>query len=738
MSKMGVCSLSSARWPALVLTVLAAGCGSESAASAPGPDAEKAPDSTSDVAQVDSSLETAPAPDAPPADVTIFEAAPSTSTLTVDVTGKGRVTSTPAGIDCVGTGAAPVSCSFEFPVGATVTLATAVDAKSYGVALSGACTSAPCSVKLDSPAKVRASFADRVCSKDGWCWQSPLPQGQTLRGLWGASADDAWAVGDYGTLLHWDGHVWTAPQPPGSVTSNDLYAVFGTATNDAWAVGATGTLLHYDGKLWSVAPESGLRTTQTLRAIWGSASGDYWAAGLSGTLLHYTGGGWSIATGSGSVTTAALYGMWGSAANDVWAVGATQVILHWDGKAWTVAMGGALTKGSLLAVHGASKGRVWAVGSGPTPRYKYDGTSWTADATTTDVSSGNAVFVTSAAAYQIGYSATASRAAAGKFDGSTWTSSDPGVGATTMNALWGTADDDVWAVGSYGAMVHWDGKKWSPAPLSAFSAPPVSNQAIWGSGPNDLWIVGGGGRARHFDGTAWTTSTTGTANALYAISGTQPANVVAVGAAGTLIRWDGMAWSAIPWSGTPSTATVFGVDFTSATSGWVVGSGGLLATFGTTLATPSTQSGVLTTNTLRGLAGTSANLNAVGTAATALHYAGLWSKTAPTFTEDLYGVSSPTATSAVAVGTAGRIARYNGTAWSVDVSPVTTTLWAVTALPTGQAWAAGASGTVLRYDAGAWTSQTTPTRNTLYGLWANTADDVWAVGDADTVLRRQP
>src|SRR5687767_1279401 len=39
------------------------------------------------------------------------------------------------------------------------------------------------------------SRPQQVCSKDGWCWEYPLPQGHRLTSLWGAASSDVWAVG---------------------------------------------------------------------------------------------------------------------------------------------------------------------------------------------------------------------------------------------------------------------------------------------------------------------------------------------------------------------------------------------------------------------------------------------------------------------------------------------------------------------------------------------------------------
>jgi hypothetical protein len=210
-------------------------------------------------------------------------------TLTVQVLGKGTVTSTPPGIQCVGTGklGASTSCTYDFPVGTQVSLATTADARIYGTIYSGLCTGAgACSFTFNAPGTVQAGIANRICSAGNWCWYNPLPQGNTVRGLWGTASNDIWAVGDAGTILHYDGMNWSAPAPLGSATTQDLYGIYGTSATDAWAVGLSGVLLHWDGTAWTASQQSGIATTQLLRAVWGSAANDYWAVGASGTLLH--------------------------------------------------------------------------------------------------------------------------------------------------------------------------------------------------------------------------------------------------------------------------------------------------------------------------------------------------------------------------------------------------------------------------------------------------------------------
>jgi hypothetical protein len=117
----------------------------------------------------------------------------------------------------------------------------------------------------------------------GWQWQNPLPQGNSLYGVWGSSGSDVFAVGYGGTILHYDGATWS---PMNSGTSSSLYGVWGDSGKDAFVVGYPGTILHYDGATWS-AMSSG--TSHWLNGVWGSSGHDVFAVGEGGTILHYSG-----------------------------------------------------------------------------------------------------------------------------------------------------------------------------------------------------------------------------------------------------------------------------------------------------------------------------------------------------------------------------------------------------------------------------------------------------------------
>lgn len=169
------------------------------------------------------------------------------------------------------------------------------------------------------------------------------PGSATVNGIWGASADDVWLVGDNsGSVpwqLGWTAHgvrdsggqlVWSDVDSQAGVV---LHAVWGSSASDVWAVGDTGVIRHIGAgaSQWEVSPSP---TGEVLHAVWGSSASDVWAVGDSGTILHWDGAIWkpSVAAFELNRTRPHLYGIWGSGPNDVWIVG-DGVALHFAGGA---------------------------------------------------------------------------------------------------------------------------------------------------------------------------------------------------------------------------------------------------------------------------------------------------------------------------------------------------------------------------------------------------------------------
>lgn len=56
-------------------------------------------------------------------------------------------------------------------------------------------------------------------------------------------------------------------------------------------------------------------------------------------------------------------------------------------------------------------------------------------------------------------------------------------------SIWGTDDNNVWAVGDAGTVLKWDGKAWTAQSLMTNA----SLSAVWGTDAKNVWVVGGGG-----------------------------------------------------------------------------------------------------------------------------------------------------------------------------------------------------------------------------------------------------
>jgi len=277
-----------------------------------------------------------------------------------------------------------------------------------------------------------SGVASEIRYFDGSQWvRQHREQDLRLRGLWGSSTTDVYAVGfDFftpvGRMLHYDGSEWT--EVPGFVSDAEelsFASVWGTSSTDVWAVGAAfdgefdRTLIyHFAGDFWQrhLAPGN---FSPSLTDIWGSSPTDVYAVGHDeahepgvGVVLHYDGTNWApVLQHDGLVPKA----VWGSSASDLFLVG-FQADQDQDG---------------VFTVTSA----VW----------HYDGTSWMPMATP--------------------------------------------AGDTVLNDVWGRSGSDVYVVGDNGLILHYDGAAWTASHQGTDAL-----LAVFGWAPGDVYAVGVGGR----------------------------------------------------------------------------------------------------------------------------------------------------------------------------------------------------------------------------------------------------
>lgn len=594
-----------------------------------------------------------------------------------------------------------------------------------GQGADGCAGTGACEVSVQAPTQVAALVTHvGVCSSDGFCWQSPQPEGQTLHALKSFSQSDLWAAGDGGLVLHFDGSSW-AGLPSGTVQG--LTSIWGPAPNSVWITGEQGTILHWDGAAFGAVPSG---TEAAIHAVWGSGAGDLWAVGEGGLLLHGDGTSWTPAS---LPTTSALRAVWGTAADDVWVVGYGDKTWHFDGRDWsevplgssalltglwgtgrgdlwaagydyasqrgavwhfdgakwrqlylTLPVGGA-SGPRLSAIAGSSQSEVWAVGEAGTLAH-WDGKSWH------ESRRGSDWLLAVAGAGAGGLWAAGSSGALWRWDGLDWRSQRSG-GGEDLGVLFSPGGSEVWMAGSAGTLLRWDGQKVAPQPSGTVDA----LHALWGTGPSDLWLAGAFGLLSHFDGKEWKPMPTPVGNTveLFALWGSGRDDVWAAGTGGTLLHWNGASWSAAE-SGVGVTLT--GLWGASASDLWASGERGVIMRYDGTRWRPTYTR---TLATLRAVWGSSANsVWVVGDGAQVIHWDGATLDLSTILPDSeaqlsLLGVHGRGPSAVTVVGQAGLIMHWDGTTWKRQASGTVEFLSAVLATPSG-VWAVGAGGTVLR------------------------------------------
>jgi len=96
---------------------------------------------------------------------------------------------------------------------------------------------------------------------------------------------------------------------------------------------------------------------------------------------------------------------------------------------------------------------------------------------------------------------------------------------------------------------------------------------VWGSGPEDVFAVGAEGTILRYDGARWYGMSTPTRVELRAVWGTGPTDVYAVGETGTILRFDGARWTRMT---SPTRKILLGFERRPGGSPVVVGGQGLV------------------------------------------------------------------------------------------------------------------------------------------------------------------
>jgi len=422
-------------------------------------------------------------------------------------------------------------------------------------------------------------------SQDGYAFvlspsgRAPQQTGTaTLSALHVFAPDNIIAVGDE-FIVHYNGNNWTRTTAPGDVSR--LNGVWGRDDGVAYAVGRTnndeGIVIFFDGTGWSVDHTS---TVGPLLDVYGIAD-EVFATTTRGSVLHRKNGLWreeTVTTGDTKIN-----GIGGNASGDVVAVGHSGIISHLSGSKWEEVPH--TSNGWFYAAWAQAPRSLFVTGENKL-FYHYDGIEFKSSDPPSDVTILDMYGVNSTQAYAVSMKdgkvllisfrgAWISYSLNYTFSPKTvWAATDDDVfiggqdgniirwnGITTtqmttnstyqVNDLMGSSGDDVYAACDE-VVLHWDGQAWSRVSLPALGVVRRSFTGVWSSGRENVYIVGRedtypneSAIILHYDGSAWTVEDLPKSPGMYAVWGTSPSNILAMGDAGATLHFNGAEWQAL-------------------------------------------------------------------------------------------------------------------------------------------------------------------------------------------------
>ncbi|MFT3693607.1 MAG: hypothetical protein QM831_10740 [Kofleriaceae bacterium] len=463
---------------------------------------------------------------------------------------------------------------------------------------------------------------------DGAAWSSTkVAPGVFMHAIWARAANDVYAVGGLDTIVHYDGTSWTAV-PHTADANREINAVWG---DGSYVVAAGGSALAANKIfVYELTPTSA--TTQVLYdpnggtvqgiifSIGGIDPEHVWFGLDDGAVIsrgadHFYTYTTPISNAGFRVTSIAA-----RSPTEVYFAGDTHTgtvaanLYRFDGHTWSnEAMP---FYDGLTAVFAGTHGMV--AGATTQSIVESNGTGWASNAPVVA-----SIEATSLWSDGLGYIAAStvgsSECIVEELHDGAWGAvplTDASCTAIctkkpALEAIAGTSESDVYAVGPAGRIAHRSALGWkcTAVPADSTLLPPTFHD-LWIAGPAEAWIVGadsvdatgrlfhvttlsytdqsaalpfttplrgiGGtsatdlfvvgkqGAIGHFDGTAWTQMTSPTTETLNDVYAAAPDDVFAVGTHGTVLHFDGNAWTVISFPAGRTTSTT-GVDYTMVT-----------------------------------------------------------------------------------------------------------------------------------------------------------------------------
>ena len=362
----------------------------------------------------------------------------------------------------------------------------------------------------------------QVDTSYSWKIDNQVPITNDLNSVCFIDANNGYAVGAGGKIIHSDGTLWTEETSPVTL---DLYDISMFNSDNGIAVGKTGTVILYDAGIWDAAAD--IPTDKDLYAVFVLDENNTWAVGKSGTIIYADASGPVL---QDSPTTKDLKDVYAVAADNVWAVGKTGTIIHYDGSEWIEVA--SPTSKSLSGVYFASASNGWAVGKSGMIIH-YDGSEWTVFASSVNFDLEAIYMLNTSSGWVVGADGNIAY-----FDGNFWSPTTSGS-TNLLNSVFMFDEDNIWLVGEAGTVVFWTGGAFS-SPISFIRSTTIDSTEV----PMDqllfdtryYWRV----RARHdMDTSAW--SAVRSFSTIDKVTLTEPANNSSDQMLDVVLKWQAIS-----------------------------------------------------------------------------------------------------------------------------------------------------------------------------------------------------
>lgn len=363
-----------------------------------------------------------------------------------------------------------------------------------------------------------------------------------------------------------------------------------------------------------------------------------------------------------------------------------------------------------------------------------------------------------------------------------WTWENPYPLANNLNGVWGLSSNDVYGVGTSGAILHYDGLSWSHMQSnttqnfhdvwgssanniyavgethggssgsivmhydgSSWTEQDIGSDstllAVWGLSANDIYIGGHNGRMYHYDGALWSLVNTGSNRNVNGIWGTATDNIFAVGARGTIRRFNGSYWYGM---NVPFSATSFdlkGIWGTSSNNIYVVGGKYENSSYHAIIlhydGTQWTEALNVSGYGLSSISGSAADFiyaasdGATGIDPVVLKFNGsIWQEvnTGLSKVPVLKDVITFSENDAIFVANLGSVIHWDGVGFSNQKQGATSNFKSVWCGSNNTSIAVGDQGATVHFDGNNWSVMSSGLSTQLRAVWGNSNNEVFAVG----------